>query len=116
MNNLVTLLTDSCVIENYERNRAVKTAAESWIAQPRPVRCKMLKRESTLFSPDKSTSTVTIRTRFVLPGSATIGPRDRIAIEGRKYEVIDTVKIGAPRTTHHKIAICKAVGMPKVSE
>lgn len=112
------LFNGRCVISNYTKDRTKKTAISSWQDQKAQIPCRIMKRESTLLSPDKSTSTVSIRVRIALPKTAVIYARDHITPigEGRVYEVIDVFTPSSAITVSHKIAICKALGAPKTEE
>lgn len=112
------LLSGRCVIENYSKDRTKKTATSSYLAQDLTVPCRVLKREGTLWSPEKGTGTTMIRVRIALPRTARVFARDRIVPvgEGRKYEVIDILPAAGARRAAYKIAVCKAAGAPVVEE
>ncbi len=112
------LFNGKCIISNYVRDRSKKTAVSTWVEQEVPVPCRVMKRESMLVAPDKATATIMIRTRIALPKHAVIFARDRIAPagEGRLYEVIDVFQPSTARQVSHKVAICKALGNPKLEE
>ena len=105
------LMKDRCVIENYTRDRTLKTAGETWNAQTNTTRCRILKREASTYSPEKGTRTTQLRVRFMLPKTALIDVRDRIQNGGRKYEVLEINPVGGYKT-EYLIAICDGQGKP----
>lgn len=109
--SFTALLKDLCTIENYVRDRTLKTATETWNAQKVETRCRVLKREASTYNPEQGTSTTKLRVRIVLPKSAIIGTRDRIVHDGRRYEVLE-INLAGGYGTHHIVAICNGKGAP----
>lgn len=112
------LFNGKCVIRNYTKDRTKKTATSSWLEQSKPVPCRVLKRESTLLTPDKGTATTMIRVRIALPRTAVVHARDRLAPvgDGREYEVTDVTSVGGAKRAAYQLAICKALGAAKIDE
>jgi hypothetical protein len=81
---------------------------EAWTDCP-PVSCRKLTRSSVKGNADKTQFSTVISTRFALPVSAVLNPRDRIKHENRVYTVIEVLTAWDARRKRIKTAVCEAI-------